>query len=44
MTIGASGIKTDRPSLTDAIRYARDGNTLTVWKLTRLGAQGRKNQ
>ncbi len=33
----ASGVKTDRPGLTDAIRYARDGDTLTVWKLDRLG-------
>ena len=33
----ASGVKTDRPGLTDAIRYLRDGDTLTVWKLDRLG-------
>lgn len=33
----ASGVKTDRPGLTDAITYARDGDTLTVWKLDRLG-------
>jgi hypothetical protein len=33
----ASGVKTDRPGLTEAIRYARDGDTLTVWKLDRLG-------
>lgn len=33
----ASGVKTDRPGLTDAIRYVRDGDTLTVWKLDRLG-------
>lgn len=33
----ASGMKTDRPGLADAIRYARDGDTLTVWKLDRLG-------
>ncbi|WP_457498039.1 recombinase family protein [Agrobacterium tumefaciens] len=33
----ASGVKTDRPGLADAIRYARDGDTLTVWKLDRLG-------
>ncbi len=25
-----SGVKTDRPGLTEAIRYARDGDTLTV--------------
>lgn len=33
----ASGVKTDRPGLTEAIRYVRDGDTLTVWKLDRLG-------
>ncbi|NTE65158.1 recombinase family protein [Agrobacterium tumefaciens] len=33
----ASGVKTDRPGPTDAIRYARDGDTLMVWKLDRLG-------
>lgn len=33
----ASGVKTDRPGLTDAIRYVSDGDTLTVWKLDRLG-------
>ncbi|WP_168598908.1 recombinase family protein [Rhizobium sp. SG570] len=33
----ASGVRTDRPGLTEAIRYARDGDTLTVWKLDRLG-------
>jgi DNA invertase Pin-like site-specific DNA recombinase len=33
----ASGVKTNRPGLTDAIRYVRDGDTLTVWKLDRLG-------
>lgn len=33
----ASGLKTDRPGLTEAIRYVRDGDTLTVWKLDRLG-------
>jgi DNA invertase Pin-like site-specific DNA recombinase len=33
----ASGVKTDRPGLTEAIRYAREGDTLTVWKLDRLG-------
>ena len=34
----ASGVKADRPGLTDAIGYAREGDTLTVWKLDRLGA------
>ena len=33
----ASGVKTDRPGLAEAIRYVRDGDTLTVWKLDRLG-------
>lgn len=33
----ASGAKTDRPGLSDAIGYAREGDTLTVWKLDRLG-------
>ena len=33
----ASGVKTDRPGLAEAVRYARDGDTLTVWKLDRLG-------
>lgn len=27
----------DRPGLAEAIRYVRDGDTLTVWKLDRLG-------
>lgn len=33
----ASGVKTDRPGLAEAIRYSRDGDTFTVWKLDRLG-------
>ncbi|MUZ99993.1 recombinase family protein, partial [Agrobacterium vitis] len=33
----ASGTKTDRLGLAEAIRYVRDGDTLTVWKLDRLG-------
>jgi len=33
----ASGVKTDRPGLSEAIRYVRDRDTLTVWKLDRLG-------
>lgn len=33
----ASGVKTDRPGLAEVIRYSRDGDTLTVWKLDRLG-------
>ena len=30
----ASGVKTDRPGLAEAIRYVRDGDTLTVWSST----------
>ena len=33
----ASGIKTDREGLDDAINFARDGDTLVVWRLDRLG-------
>ncbi|PSH62169.1 recombinase family protein [Phyllobacterium sophorae] len=33
----ASGVKGDRPGLGEAIRYVREGDTLTVWKLDRLG-------
>ncbi|RAZ92356.1 recombinase family protein [Mesorhizobium hawassense] len=33
----ASGVRTDRPGLAEAIRYVREGDTLTVWKLDRLG-------
>ena len=32
-----SGAHTDRPQLTAAIDYAREGDTLVVWKLDRLG-------
>ena len=31
-----SGAKADRPGLRDALDYARDGDTLTVWRLDRL--------
>ena len=31
-----SGAKADRPGLSDALDYARDGDTLTVWRLDRL--------
>lgn len=33
----ASGAKTDRPGLADALRFARAGDTLVIWKLDRLG-------
>lgn len=32
-----SGASTERLGLTDAIAYARDGDTLVVWRLDRLG-------
>ena len=32
-----SGAKVDRPGLNKAIDYVRDGDTLIVWKLDRLG-------
>jgi hypothetical protein len=33
----ASGAKTDRPGLTEALAYLRVGDTPVVWKLDRLG-------
>ena len=33
----ASGAKTDRPGLTEALHFARAGDTLVIWKLDRLG-------
>jgi len=33
----ASGAGSDRPGLAEAVRYVREGDTLTVWKLDRLG-------
>lgn len=33
----ASGAKTDRPGLTDALAHPRRGDVLIVWKLDRLG-------
>ena len=34
---GVSGAKTDRPGLNQALAFLRDGDTLVVWKLDRLG-------
>jgi|SRR6185437_3900219 len=31
-----SGVKSDRPGLKEAIKYARSGDTLVVWRLDRL--------
>jgi DNA invertase Pin-like site-specific DNA recombinase len=33
----ASGARTDRPGLAQALAFARDGDVLVVWKLDRLG-------
>ena len=33
----ASGTKTDRPGLDQALHYVRSGDTLVVWRLDRLG-------
>ncbi|MGG5276298.1 recombinase family protein [Pseudomonas syringae pv. coryli] len=33
----ASGKRTDRPGLAEALAYARPGDSLVVWKLDRLG-------
>ena len=32
-----SGAKATRPGLTAALQYAREGDTLVVWRLDRLG-------
>jgi DNA invertase Pin-like site-specific DNA recombinase len=32
-----SGAKADRPGLAQALAYMRDGDTLVIWKLDRLG-------
>ena len=33
----ASGTKTDRPGLDQALRFVRTGDSLVVWRLDRLG-------
>jgi DNA invertase Pin-like site-specific DNA recombinase len=33
----ASGSRTDRPGLADALAFARPGDTIVVWRLDRLG-------
>lgn len=33
----ASGARVDRPGLTEALAYLRDGDVLAVWRLDRLG-------
>jgi DNA invertase Pin-like site-specific DNA recombinase len=33
----ASGSRADRPGLDEAIRFAREGDTVVVWRLDRLG-------
>jgi DNA invertase Pin-like site-specific DNA recombinase len=33
----ASGAKTERPALIEALKYARKGDSLVVWRLDRLG-------
>jgi DNA invertase Pin-like site-specific DNA recombinase len=35
--IGVSGVKTERPGLQALLDYLRPGDTLTVWRLDRLG-------
>ena len=34
---GVSGAKSERPGLNEALAYLREGDTLIVWKLDRLG-------
>jgi DNA invertase Pin-like site-specific DNA recombinase len=37
-----SGAKAERPGLSQALAYMREGDVLTVWKLDRLGVAARK--
>src|SRR5438067_795339 len=37
LTDTASGAKTERPGLTQALEHLRTGDTLVVWRLDRLG-------
>ncbi len=37
-----SGARADRPGLSDALQYMREGDVLTVWKLDRLGRTTRR--
>jgi DNA invertase Pin-like site-specific DNA recombinase len=32
-----SGARDDRPGFTECLRYLREGHTLIVWRLDRLG-------
>ena len=35
----ASGVRSDRPGLAEALDWMREGDSLVVWKLDRLGAE-----
>src|SRR5689334_19191973 len=37
LTDTASGVRTERKGLAEALSYVRSGDTLVVWKLDRLG-------
>ncbi len=39
----ASGAKTERKGLEDAVAYVREGDTLVVWRLDRLGRSLERN-
>jgi len=38
----ASGVKAERPGLADALKYARRGDTIVVWKFDRFGCSLRE--